>query len=538
MGSTLDELQSQLGLGIWTFLTICPIMYYWFPFYLILASKFSSAFHVRKTYLRSDIPEKKDGAWDTCNYLANGTEVQPCTEWDFDHSTFKETLTSEFSLVCSRENLRATYQSLLMLGAVAGASFCGFLADRFGRKPCIQIGYILYSIVCIVPFWSHNFQFILVARFLAGVCYPSILMTGYVLAMEMVVPQQRTVWGLVLFLPWCVGTSMWGLLGYLIREWRYLQLASTLPYIILIPALWWMNESPRWLLVNGHTERARVVLGKAARWNKLKLTDQQIEKYIQEAQEELNTSRYLDPKTKVQNGIISYIKTTSQDLIKSVIILFGSPKIRVITLASFLSMFVTSMVFFGLSLNAVNFGMDAFTYMALTGLMELPGYTLTIPIAARLGRKLPIIICFLASGASLLTLPFIPEEITWLKIILAMMGKLAISAAFTILYLYVIELFPTDVRMRGAGLAMLLSRIGSVCSPYVTDVLEYVYQYICEKLFFNTIIQLVLLNMPPDKSLGVLKYEAALKLQAYRQYIHNSKDKNDPAELKNLDLQT
>ena len=52
---------------------------------------------------------------------------------------------------------------------------------------------------------------------------------------------------------------------------------------------------------------------------------------------------------------------------------------------------------------------------------------------------------------------------------LAMTGKLTISIAYMIIYIYILELFPTEVRIQGLGSSMFASRIGSIVSPYITD---------------------------------------------------------------------
>ena len=51
----------------------------------------------------------------------------------------------------------------------------------------------------------------------------------------------------------------------------------------------------------------------------------------------------------------------------------------------------------------------------------------------------------------------------------AMVGKLTISMAFQVLYLYTIEILPTEVRFQGLGSLMFISRIGAIISPFITD---------------------------------------------------------------------
>lgn len=52
-----------------------------------------------------------------------------------------------------------------------------------------------------------------------------------------------------------------------------------------------------------------------------------------------------------------------------------------------------------------------------------------------------------------------------------MVGKLAVSTAYQIMVFYSSELFPTEVRSRGIGTCFMVARIGSIASPFITDIL-------------------------------------------------------------------
>ncbi len=46
------------------------------------------------------------------------------------------------------------------------------------------------------------------------------------------------------------------------------------------------------------------------------------------------------------------------------------------------------------------------------------------------------------------------------------LGKVAISASFTVIYLHSSEIFPTSIRNTGMGLMAITSRMGGIASPY------------------------------------------------------------------------
>lgn len=88
-----------------------------------------------------------------------------------------------------------------------------------------------------------------------------------------------------------------------------------------------------------------------------------------------------------------------------------TPKLRTHTLVLCLNFFTASGVYFSLSLGAVNLSADPYIYMAVSGLVEIPSYTLMGPLVACVGRKGPAIGSFLFTGVALLILPFIQSGI-------------------------------------------------------------------------------------------------------------------------------
>lgn len=70
---------------------------------------------------------------------------------------------------------------------------------------------------------------------------------------------------------------------------------------------------------------------------------------------------------------------------------------------------VSSMVYYGLSVSAVSLNVDPFVYMVLSGLMEMPSYTLTAPIISKWGRRLPTALGYALCGAVMFALTFTPK---------------------------------------------------------------------------------------------------------------------------------
>lgn len=61
---------------------------------------------------------------------------------------------------------------------------------------------------------------------------------------------------------------------------------------------------------------------------------------------------------------------------------------------------------------------------------------------------------------------FASLDLYYLATILVMMGKFGVTAAFSMVYVYTAELYPTVVRNMGVGVSSMASRLGSILSPY------------------------------------------------------------------------
>ncbi|KAK4320072.1 hypothetical protein Pmani_009038 [Petrolisthes manimaculis] len=464
--TNFDDLLNQLGTGKWNILYFITTSV-WFGF---IPPQVLSGAYLTPPLNATCIPPTNTNvthvAKDSCSYqyvTSEGTVMkEPCTQWDFDTSVYSSSITSDFGLVCGKEYLRATYTSLFMMGNFISPPIGGYLADRFGRWVVVVVTLAVFTAGGIIVSFLHNLPLILFIRFVMGTAN---LATLYILAMEVCETRLRAVVGIVTALPWALGTMAWGGIAYLCSDWRTLQLVVSLPNLLLFPALWLMDESPRWLIVKGQHDKALKVLHKAARWNKVTLPPEtQLRTLMNDIRQEATRVEARDKtKTETNEGTKKCCSRLSftPDLCRS-----GVRRSIIIMAIDFL---VASMVFYGLNLNGSNLSTDPYLYMVLGGAMEIPAYTLTAPILNRFGRKIPTVIGYIISGVSILALAFIPMDLTWAVMTLAMIGKMCISAVYQTLYVYLTELMPTEVRIQGMGLVKVTSRIGSMTSPFITD---------------------------------------------------------------------
>jgi len=59
-----------------------------------------------------------------------------------------------------------------------------------------------------------------------------------------------------------------------------------------------------------------------------------------------------------------------------------------------------------------------------------------------------------------------------MTVTLAMLGKVGISAAYAIIYVWSAELYPTVIRNVGMGISSTFANIGGMISPYIADIVS------------------------------------------------------------------
>ncbi|KAJ8383085.1 hypothetical protein SKAU_G00038630 [Synaphobranchus kaupii] len=143
----------------------------------------------------------------------------------------------------------------------------------------------------------------------------------------------------------------------------------------------------------------------------------------------------------------------------------------VLTLPGFLYIplwwFSVATSYFGLSLNTSNMSGDAYLNCLLSAIVELVasiGAWLLLKVTSRRAINSSTL---LISGTVLLLIRMVPEKFSSFSVGLAMVGKLGVTVAYTVLYIMAMELYPTVVRGMGVGICSTSSKIGSITSPFL-----------------------------------------------------------------------
>ena len=67
------------------------------------------------------------------------------------------------------------------------------------------------------------------------------------------------------------------------------------------------------------------------------------------------------------------------------------------------------------------------------------------------------------------------SAVHWAVIVLSNLGKLGASSAFSIIYLFSAELYPTVARNSLMGASSMVARLGGIVSPYIAQLVRITY---------------------------------------------------------------
>lgn len=218
---------------------------------------------------------------------------------------------------------------------------------------------------------------------------------------------------------------------------------------ILCPFRFVLPESPRWLLSVGRTQEAKVILEKAAKFNK--------RENIADLDKLLVLHRP-DVRTEEPNVLMIF----KGYLLKR-------------TFCLFIIWFSMTIAYYGLLLNIGKFNLgNLHVTSIILAVVEVPAIALSIPILFKAGRRIPIfitmVVCGLACVASELFTISIQDN--WVIISCLMVGKFAIASTNIMLPIFTAELYPTIIRNLGVGASQISSGLALICIPYLWELVR------------------------------------------------------------------
>ncbi|KAM9731874.1 organic cation/carnitine transporter 2 isoform 14-T14 [Dama dama] len=420
-------------------------------------------------------------------------EQEGCLDgWDFSQDIYLSTIVTEWNLVCEDDWKAPLTISLFFVGVLMGSFISGQLSDRFGRKNVLFVTMGMQTGFSFLQIFSKNFEMFTVLFFLVGMGQISNYVAAFVLGMAISL-ENRNSWQVssyyILYVRRVHILCVWlhAAAPVCLLHQRLADAAAgtdgaggavcgavvvSVPCALVVPARVpgvfclaftrgqqqpthpirlseiasctsrFIPESPRWLISQGRFQEAEVIIRRAAKTNGITA-----------------------PSTIFDSSELQDLSSKKQQS-HSILDLVRTRNIRMITVMSIILWMTISVGYFGLSLDTPNLHGDVYLNCFLSAVVEVPAYVLAWLLLRHLPRRYSMATALFLGGSVLLFVQLVPPELYYLATVLVMVGKFGVTAAFSMVYVYTAELYPTVVRNMGVGVSSTASRLGSILSPY------------------------------------------------------------------------
>ncbi|KAF1355846.1 general substrate transporter [Lizonia empirigonia] len=167
-----------------------------------------------------------------------------------------------------KESTLGLLTALYSIGSIASLPVAPFVADHFGRKSAIAIGCCIMIAGAAIQAAAKNLDYFMGGRFLMGFGNSLAQLSSPLLLTELCHPQHRARVTAVYNCLWNVGAIICTWLTFGTKRidsdwcWRIPALTQAFPSVVQLAFIWFIPESPRWLISKERNEEALAILGK------------------------------------------------------------------------------------------------------------------------------------------------------------------------------------------------------------------------------------------------------------------------------------
>nr|XP_034833220.1 solute carrier family 22 member 6-B-like [Maniola hyperantus] len=379
----------------------------------------------------------------------DGTVIQDCDGIVYSD---EDSIVKDFNLGCQNWK-RTLLGTIHNSGLFISLPVTGLISDKFGRKIALPIASLMNGLCGVARSFSTSYTMMAIWEFSEAALGGGAYTVAFVLAMELVPPNGRVLGNTLINFVYVIGLMTLAGLHWWLQDWRTMLRFMYIPAFPVFFYIYFLNESPRWLLSQGKHKEAVEILKRAASVNKVVLSDHTLNSL-----KNVECTRDIKSKSKIEHD--DAIKEPS--IFKKVI---RSPEIRKRLVVCSYMWITCTFVYYGLSINSVSLAGNRYVNFMLVSFVEIPANFVCFLVLDKFGRKKVLAVTYFLSAGLCITLSFLPEgHKTWLLVVY-LSGKFSITVAYSSVYIYLSELFPTNARQSLVSVCSMMGRFGSVMAP-------------------------------------------------------------------------
>ncbi|MEV2190050.1 MFS transporter [Streptomyces phaeochromogenes] len=339
----------------------------------------------------------------------------------------------------------------VLVGVFVGGAVFGPITDRVGRHLMYVLNLATFVVFSALQFFVTEAWQLLVLRLLIGIAIGADYPIASALTTELVPRRMRgpALSGLVL--AWWVGYGVsywvgWALTGLGDDSWRWMLASGTVPALIFLFMRAGIPESPRWLASRGRMDEAKAVVRKHLGQE---VSDEEL---LAEGRQEKRGGSGLGNLVEIfKRGYTVPVVFCSVFWICQVAPAFAVRSFQPQMLSAF-----------GVG--------GTYGASALITTIAVAGIGLGLVVVNRIGRRSLLISSFVCINVSLIALAVLPLHWAFAVVALFAAFQFFEAAGSGLQFVYPSELFPTDLRATGVGIATAMSRVGSATSTFLLPI--------------------------------------------------------------------
>ncbi|MGE1062468.1 MFS transporter [Megasphaera paucivorans] len=351
----------------------------------------------------------------------------------------------------STNYLNAVFISTTMAGLFLGSIFAGLAGDHLGRKFAYQLNLLIFGIAAIAATFVTSMTLLIILRGIMGIGLGAELVVGFGTFSEFVPARVRGRWTSFLSLVANCGPPVALIAAYFIIPiftWRAMFLIGGISALIVWMLRHNLPESPRWYESRGEYEKADIIVSK-------------VEKSI-----ERTTGKKLSKVLEMDETNIPLIRQIS------IWSLFHGVLLKRTIVSSAVLIGMNTLIYTVVNWVPTIFIQQGLSITKSIGMVALMliGAPIGVFIASRTVDRFPRKIM----TSSLLLIIGVLGYVYSLQrdeVIIVALGFILIIFIYIytclVCSVYVPEMWPTEARLRGTGVANAVGRISAIFSPYI-----------------------------------------------------------------------